>query len=185
MSLNRERGELESGATAALRQGAVVGTGLVRRLGQMDEQERGECGLFSQHGQPAVLRSVFRAIARKGEHSLPINFAMRARRKLRVGWQKGRGQRRYHRYHKDIMSMMSKPSLRHHTKYDINVIFYEIMHPADLTFEMGFCLGDVAASRIRESLCSGCAERDDTARYPRTEQLPPRHREISPRSRTN
>ena len=110
---------------------------------------------------------------------------MRARRKLRVGWQKGRGQRRYHRYHKDIMSMMSKPSLRHHTKYDINVIFYEIMHPADLTFEMGFCLGDVAASRIRESLCSGCAERDDTARYPRTEQLPPRHREISPRSRTN
>ena len=88
--LSRERGELESGATAALRQGAVVGTGLVRRLGQMDEQERGECGLFSQHGQPAVLRSVFRAIARKGEHSLPINFAMRARRKLRVGWQKGR-----------------------------------------------------------------------------------------------
>ena len=47
--LSRERGELESGATAALRQGAVVGTGLVRRLGQMDEQERGECGLFSQH----------------------------------------------------------------------------------------------------------------------------------------
>ena len=47
--LSRERGELESGATVALRQGAVVGTGLVRRLGQMDEQERGECGLFSQH----------------------------------------------------------------------------------------------------------------------------------------
>ena len=46
--LSRERGELESGATAALRQGAVVGTGLVRRLGQIDEQERGECGLFSQ-----------------------------------------------------------------------------------------------------------------------------------------
>ena len=55
--LSRERGELESGATVALRQGAVVGTGLVRRLGQMDEQERGECGLFSQHWPTAVLRS--------------------------------------------------------------------------------------------------------------------------------
>ena len=49
VSLNRERGELESGATAALRQGAFVGTGLVRRLGQMDEQERGERGLFCAH----------------------------------------------------------------------------------------------------------------------------------------
>ena len=49
VSLNRERGELESGATAALRQGAFVGTGLVRRIGQMDEQERGERGLFCAH----------------------------------------------------------------------------------------------------------------------------------------
>ena len=49
VSLNRERGELESGATAALRQGAFVGTGLFRRLGQVDEQERGERGLFCAH----------------------------------------------------------------------------------------------------------------------------------------
>ena len=49
MSLNRERGELESGATAALRQGAFVGIGLFRRLGQVDEQERGERGLFCAH----------------------------------------------------------------------------------------------------------------------------------------
>ena len=49
VSLNRERGELESGATAALRQGAFVGIGLFRRLGQVDEQERGERGLFCAH----------------------------------------------------------------------------------------------------------------------------------------
>ena len=56
--------------------------------------------------------------------ALAANFAS--------GGKKDGGQRRYHRYHKDIMSMMSKPPLRHHTKYDINMIFYEIMHPADL-----------------------------------------------------
>ena len=50
--LSRERGELESGATVALRQGAVVGTGLVRRLGQMDEQERGECALLAALANP-------------------------------------------------------------------------------------------------------------------------------------
>ena len=45
----------------------------------------------------------------------PQNFAS--------GGKKDGGQLRYHRYHKDIMSMMSKPPLRHHTKYDINMIF--------------------------------------------------------------
>ena len=47
--------------------------------------------------------------------ALAANFAS--------GGKKDGGQRRYHRYHKDIMSMMSKPPLRHHTKYDINMIF--------------------------------------------------------------
>ena len=42
--------------------------------------------------------------------ALAANFAS--------GGKKDGGPRRYHRYHKDIMSMMSKPPLRHHTKYD-------------------------------------------------------------------
>ena len=48
---------------------------------------------------------------------------MRARRNFASGGKKDGGRVRYHRYHKDIMSMMSKPPLRHHTKYDINMIF--------------------------------------------------------------
>ena len=47
--------------------------------------------------------------------ALAANFAS--------GGKKDGGRRRYHRSHKDIMSMMSKPPLRHHTKYDINMIF--------------------------------------------------------------
>ena len=38
------------------------------------------------------------------------------------------------------ITMMSKPPLRHHTKYDINMIFMRSctakMHPADFGFEM-------------------------------------------------
>ena len=47
--------------------------------------------------------------------ALAANFAS--------GGKKDGGRTRYHRYHKDIMFMMSKPPLRHHTKYDINMIF--------------------------------------------------------------
>ena len=47
--------------------------------------------------------------------ALAANFAS--------GGKKDGGRWRYHRDDKDIMSMMSKPPLRHHTKYDINMIF--------------------------------------------------------------
>ena len=52
--LHRERRELESGAPAALGEGAFAGTRLVRRFRPMDEPERGGRGLMSILCKPSV-----------------------------------------------------------------------------------------------------------------------------------
>ena len=52
--LHRERRELESGAPAALGEGAFAGTRLVRRFRPMDEHERGGRGLNRWRRKPSV-----------------------------------------------------------------------------------------------------------------------------------
>ena len=52
--LHRERRELESGAPAALGEGAFAGTRLVRRFRPMDEPERGGRGLMSILCKPSA-----------------------------------------------------------------------------------------------------------------------------------
>lgn len=54
--LHRERRELESGAPAALGEGAFAGTRLVRRFRPMDEHERGGRGLNRRHRKPSAFR---------------------------------------------------------------------------------------------------------------------------------
>ena len=52
--LHRERKELESGAPAALGEGAFAGTRLVRRFRPMDEHERGGRGLNRWRRKPSA-----------------------------------------------------------------------------------------------------------------------------------
>ena len=52
--LHRERKELESGAPAALGEGAFAGTRLVRRFRPMDEHERGGRGLYRWRRKPSA-----------------------------------------------------------------------------------------------------------------------------------
>ena len=52
--LHRERRELESGAPAALGEGAFAGTRLVRRFRPMDEHERGGRGLNRWRRKPSA-----------------------------------------------------------------------------------------------------------------------------------
>ena len=52
--LHRERRELESGAPAALGEGAFAGTRLVRRFRPMDEHERGGRGLYRWRRKPSA-----------------------------------------------------------------------------------------------------------------------------------
>lgn len=54
--LHRERRELESGAPAALGEGAFAGTRLVRRFRPMDEHERGGRGLNRRRRKPSAFR---------------------------------------------------------------------------------------------------------------------------------
>ena len=55
--LHRERKELESGAPAALGEGAFAGTRLVRRFRPMDEHERGGRGLNTMATQTVGVRN--------------------------------------------------------------------------------------------------------------------------------
>ena len=75
--LHRERRELESGAPAALGEGAFAGTRLVRRFRPMDEHERGGRGLNRRHRKPSAFRIDDRKISKSRFRETPCPIRRR------------------------------------------------------------------------------------------------------------
>ena len=71
--LHRERRELESGAPAALGEGAFAGTRLVRRFRPMDEQERAGRGFISMATQPSAAEIDDRKISQSRFRKDPLS----------------------------------------------------------------------------------------------------------------
>ena len=74
--LHRERRELESGAPAALEEGAFAGTRLVRRFRPMDEQERAGRGFISMATQPSAAEIDDRKISQVDFADPPVHWGV-------------------------------------------------------------------------------------------------------------